>query len=82
MNVPQIVGVTESTIVAIAPVVMQALAATNPAFAAALPAIEAAFVAFGQLKASGVFTDDQVAAAATTVAQAVVAAHTAPKAAA
>lgn len=72
MNVAQIAGVAASTIEQVAPVVLEALAATNPRVAAALPAIEALIAAFQAPVQQGILTQAHVDAAVKTAAVAAV----------
>jgi cytochrome b len=70
-------GIAESTVVQVGPLVLAALAASNPQFAAAMPAVQALVAAVEALKASGVFSEEQATAAVNTAAQAIVASHAA-----
>lgn len=72
MNIAQIANVAESTVQQVAPVVLEALAATNPRIATALPAIEALLAAFAPLVQQGVLTQAHVDAAVKTAAVAAV----------
>jgi hypothetical protein len=77
MNLPQIAGIAESTLLTVAPLVLAALAATNPGVAAALPVLEGLIAAVKALQASGVFSDEQATGAVNQAVQAVVVKHVA-----
>ena len=77
MNLPQIAGVAESTLLTAGPLVLAALATVNPGVAAALPILDGLIAAVKALQASGVFNDDQATAAVSQAVQAVVVKHVA-----
>lgn len=72
MNLVQIAGVADSTIQQVGPVVLEALAATNPRIAAMLPAIEALISAMQPLLQQGVVAQAHVDTVVKTAAVAAV----------